>query len=61
MSEDELQRFYPDASRGTVALGKTSSSWNGFYEAESSLTRWLIGACLVFLAFEAALLGWRKA
>ena len=61
MSEDELQRFYPDASRGTVALGKTLSPWNGFYNAESSLTRWLIGACLVFLAFEAALLAWRKA
>jgi len=61
MSEDELQHDYPDAYRSTKSLGKPWSPWNGPNEAETSLTRWLIGACLVFLAFEAALLGWRKA
>ncbi|MEY3157143.1 MAG: hypothetical protein RLZZ121_196 [Bacteroidota bacterium] len=61
MSEDELQRFYPDAYRRTDALGKAWNSWNGPFAAESSFTRWLIGACLVFLGLEAALLAWRKA
>jgi len=61
MSLDELRQSYPDAFGENGAVGKALVRWNGIYGTESSLTRWLIGACLVFLAFEAALLWWRKA
>ncbi|MFM7497533.1 MAG: vWA domain-containing protein [Bacteroidota bacterium] len=61
MNEDDLKKSYPDAKVAPRNQGTSMGKTFGFSGARGSLIGWLIGACLVFLAFEAALLGWRKA
>ncbi|MGA1665641.1 MAG: BatA domain-containing protein [Bacteroidia bacterium] len=61
MSEEELMKSYPDATVITANQGLSTGSALAFSGSRNSLSGWLIAACLVFLALEAALLGWRKA